>query len=154
VLEGSRFKQPGVLAPIPDVFVAQSLSVDREFRSFLEQQGARFNLDLVKYPPRIYIRPRVDSEVEALLFGVESLGMIDYTELSDCLIKAHRREQFDFVYGRHLCPTGTTSRLQYLKDNLPAQLTKVCDSYFVQFDSCLSPNEGFADLVFRAHNYF
>lgn len=153
-LEVSRFKGDGVLRPIPAVSVAQCISVDKEFRLFLETQGYRLGLDLLKYPPRIYIRPRIDSEVEALLYGVESLGCIDYTELSQCLIKANRRERFDFVYGRHLCPISSESRLEYLKDNLPAQLAKVTGSHFVQFDNCLVPDEGFGDLVFRAHAYF
>jgi hypothetical protein len=139
------------LAPIPQVMITQSLHVDRQFKKFLESCGRQFNFDPNRSAPRIYIRPRVDPEAELRLYGVESLGRVDYTALSRCLVSAGRPERFDLAYGRHLCPVFGEDRVDYLIKSLPNQLGAVADSYCVQFDRCLTPQTGFADIIFRHH---
>jgi hypothetical protein len=153
-LGSSLWKNCASLAPLSAVELTRSVRVDTEFERFLEAQKSSFNVDMLDTRCRIYIRPRVDPEVEALLYGVQSFGKVDYTELVESLIKVDRRERFDLVYGRHLCPVLSTELVRYLQEHLPAQLEQVAGSSFVHFDASITTDEGIKDLVFRHHTYF
>jgi hypothetical protein len=139
------------LAPVPHVQISQSLHVDSQFKGFLAQCGEQFNFDIHSSLPRIYVRPRIDPEAERALFGVQSLGRVDYTTLTRSLVAAKRHQRFDFAYGRHLCPHFGEEKVNYLQETLPRELNRVAASHYVQFDRCLTDREGFADLVFRHH---
>jgi hypothetical protein len=152
-LDTCMWRNSTALAPLSTALVQRSVRVDSEFAQFIEGHKKQFNIDALDPSCRIYLRPRIDREVEALLYGVHSVGRIDYSDLTASMIQANHRERFDLVYGRHLCPILLPSRLRYLQDHLPGELSRMARGSYVHFDGCQFPDVGQADLVFRHHDY-
>lgn len=153
-LEISSWKNSSSLAPISQSLIERSMGLDQEFAAFVDNLERYRGVNVFDHRCRLYIRPRVDSEIEAHLFGVQSHGRIDYYTLVDSLIKAGRRDHFDLVYGRHLCPIFSQERIRYLEEKLPPQLQQIASNSLVHFDCCRVLDGDFGDLIFRHHSYF
>lgn len=153
-LDISMWKTPGTLAATPVSLIARSCKIDPEFAEFLNHQRWNFDIDALDYRCRLYIRPRIDNEVEALLYGVNAQGGIDYYELTDNLRKHGHFGKFDLVYARHLCPVSSRSRVEYMQEALPPQLQQVARNGLVHFDHCLHPDGTQGDLIFQHQTFF
>jgi hypothetical protein len=153
-LDVSMWKTQGTLAATPVGLIARSCKIDPEFAEFLNHQRRNFDIDALDYRCRLYVRPRIDNEVEALLYGVHAQGGINYYELADNLQKHGHYGQFDLVYARHLCPVFSRSRLEHIHEELPPQLQQVARNGVVHFDHCLLPDGSQGDLIFRHHTFF
>jgi hypothetical protein len=153
-LDVSMWKTPSTLAATPISLISRSCKIDLEFAEFLDHQSRCFGIDARDHRCRLYVRPRIDTEVEALLYGVHAQGGINYYELADNLQKYGHYGQFDLVYARHLCPVFSRNRLEYIHEELPPQLQQVARNGVVHFDHCLLPDGSQGDLIFRHHTFF
>lgn len=141
------------LEPLTPAEVHAARVKDPEFSSVLRRLGHVFDFNPDAPGNAIFVRPRVDSEIEALLYGVRALSGVNYLFLTEDLQKHGELARFDFVFGRHLCPVSLPSRVQHLKDTLPEALASCARHSFVQFDHIQDPGDIPADLIFRHHEF-
>lgn len=143
----------GTLAPLTSEELHATRQRDPEFSHVLCSLAHAFTCNPEDPRTTVFVRPRIDSEVEALLYGVRALSGVNYLFLIQDLQKHGELSRFDFVFGRHLCPVSLPSRVQHLKDILPEALASCARHAFVQFDQVHAPGEAPADLVFRHHEF-
>ena len=152
LLSASQFRLDGTLIPASKPFIQASIVVDPEFAAWLRWHEDKFGVSLAEGKTPLFIRPKLDPEIEARLFGVRVIsGSIDYLNLLETLTRAGERERYDLIFGRHLLPQYFPSHIEHLEKKMPKALTTCARNAFVQFDRCLVPNHGYADLVFQHH---
>jgi len=153
LLSPSPLCTDGTLIPASTPFIQLSMAADAEFASWISTQEREFDVTLSNGKNPLFIRPQLDNEVEALLFGVRALPGVDYLNLTDSLLQKEERSRYDLIIGRHLLPQYLPSRLQRLQENFPTELQECSHNYFVHFDRCFFGDNNYADLVFRHHKH-
>ena len=127
---------------------------DPTLSGVLFQLAGAHNFDPEHPEVAIFVRPRVDGEIEAIMYGVRALSGVNYLSLIEDLRKHEHFSRFDFIFARHLCPVLYPSRIQHLKDTLPEALQSCARHSYVQFDQARMHGKDETDLVFQHHEYF
>jgi len=154
LLRTSDLRHDGTFIPSAPLFIQASLEVDGKFADWVSWHERNYGVSLVDGSSRMFIRPTLDPEIEARLFGVRVVpGLVDYLNLVECLAKAGEVARYDLIFGRHLLPQYFPSRIAHLKEVLPQALESCARNSFVQFDRCFFGDEDYADLVFEHHEY-
>jgi hypothetical protein len=151
MMQVSALSPHGTLTPARSEDILAARKADQEFPHILTRLGHTYDFNPDDSRNAIFIRPRIDAEIEALLYGVRALPGINYLHLLEDLKRHGELARFDFVFARHLCPVFLPSRIQHLKDTLPEVLESCARHSFVQFDQAHVPGDPPADLVFRHH---
>lgn len=152
-LSPSLFRHDGILIPASLPFIHLSMQQDKEFASWVTAQERNFGVSIAGGKSPLFIRPELDHEVEARLFGVRAMHGIDYLHLRENLEEREQRSRYDLIIGRHLLPQYLPSRLQLVMETLPVQLQQCAHHAYVHFDRCFFGDKGYADLVFQHHEY-
>jgi hypothetical protein len=129
------------------------MAKDSEFAAWVNAHEREFGVDLAQGKNALFIRPQLDNEVEAHLFGVRALPGVDYLNLTDSLLQKEERSRYDLIIGRHLLPQYLPSQLHRLQTNFPTALQECSHNSFVHFDRCFFGDNDYADLVFRHHKH-
>lgn len=154
LLRTSDLRHDGTFIPAAPPFIQASLAVDRKFANWLSWHERTYGENLVDGSSPMFIRPTLDPEIEARLFGVRVVpGLVDYLNLVECLAKAGEVARYDLIFGRHLLPQYFPSRIAHLREVLPDALESCARNSFVQFDRCFFGDDDFADLVFEHREY-
>ena len=133
--------------------IVRSRKVDPEFSAALEHLSNTYDFELEDPRNAVFIRPRIDPEIEALMYGIRALSGVNYLSLIEDLQRHEQFLRFDFIFARHLCPVLYPSRVQHLKDTLPQALESCARHGYVQFDRIAGPDGNIADLIFQHHEY-
>lgn len=139
-LDYSSWKNSSTLTPLSATQIERAMIEDREFLERLKEYSEVLGHNLRDARCQIYLRPRIDSEVEALLHGIHALDRIDYRSLPSALPGRGIDERFSLIFGRHLCPVGSPWRAAELEKTLLPQLKELADHSFVQFDNSFNPD--------------
>ena len=153
-LRPSDIRHDGTFIPASPPFIQTSVAVDRKFADWLGWHERTYKIKILDGSSPMFIRPTLDPEVEARIFGVRVVpGCVDYLDLVECLTKVGEVARYDLIFGRHLLPQYFPSRIAHLKEVLPSALEACARNSFVQFDRCFFGDDDYADLVFEHHEY-
>ena len=153
-LSPSPIGSDGTFIALAVPFIQASVLVDPPFAAWLRWHEQTHHVDLFDGSSPLFIRPKLDPEIEARFFGVRALsGSVDYLNLVETLSRAGERERYDLIFGRHLLPQYFPSQIEHLKRTMPEALLRCAHNAYIQFDRCFFANDDYADLVFRHHNY-
>jgi hypothetical protein len=139
-LDHSSWKNSSTLEPLSQSQIKGAVNEDLEFRKRLLEYSEILGHDLGGVECQIFLRPRIDSEVEAMLHGIRALDRMDYRALPSDLPRRGIDERFTFIFGRHLCPVGSPWKAAELQKTLLPQLKELADYSFVQFDNSFNPD--------------
>lgn len=154
LLWASDIRHNGAFIPAPPPFIQASVTVDKKFADWLGWHERTYNTNILDGSSALFIRPTLDPEIEARLFGVRVVpGFVDYLNLVECLTKAGEVARYDLIFGRHLLPQYFPSRISHLKEVLPDALQACARNSLVQFDRCFFGEDDYADLVFEHREY-
>lgn len=153
-LSTSLSRPNGTIIPLAPLFIEASAQRDPDFADWLRWHERAHNVTFSNGGAPLFLRPKLDPEIEAKLFGVRVVpGSIDYLNLMECLVRAGERERYDLIFGRHLLPQYFTSEIKRLEETMPKVLAACAHHAYVQFDHCLIGSGQYADMVFEHHEY-
>jgi len=153
-LSVSQTHQDGSFIPLSTPFIQLSVATDPQFAEWIARHEAAYKVNLCSGAHPLFMRPKLDPEIEGRLFGVRVVPTsVDYLNLFECLTRGGERERYDLIFGRHLLPQNLPSRTKRLIQTLPDELNACARNSYVQFDQCYFGGDDRAELVFRHQDY-